>query len=70
MQTDPQTHPGHHESATALDRVLPPETGDPEIDTALDELAAVLDGPLERHFAVGVRCHHVLRGGLGYGGGA
>jgi hypothetical protein len=66
---DTQAHP-QHEGATALDRVLPPQTGDADIDTALDELAAVLDHPLERHIEVGERVHDVLRGRLGDLGGA
>lgn len=64
------THPQHEERASALDHVLPPGTGDHEIDTALDELAAVLDDPLERHIEVGERVHQVLRGRLGDLGGA
>jgi hypothetical protein len=66
---DTQAHP-QHEGATALDRVLPPQTGDADIDTALDELAAVLDHPLERHIEVGEGVHDVLRGRLGDLGGA
>jgi hypothetical protein len=66
---DTQAHP-QQEGVTALDRVLPPQTGDVEIDTVLDELAAALDDPLERHIEVGERVHDVLRGRLGDLGGA
>lgn len=66
---DTEAHP-QHEGAAALERVLPPQTGDAEIDTVLDELAAVLDDPLERHIEVGERVHEVLRGRLGDLGGA
>lgn len=64
------THPQHDDGSTALEHVLPPGTGDPEIDAALDELAAVLDDPLEHHIEVGERVHQVLRGRLGDLGGA
>jgi hypothetical protein len=66
---DQQTHQQHDESAAGLERVLPPETGDADIDTALVELAAVLDDPVERHIEVGERVHQVLQGRLGDLGG-
>lgn len=64
------THPQHDGDTAALEHVVPPGTGDREIDAALDELAAVLDDPLERHIEVGERVHQVLRGRLGDLGGA
>lgn len=48
--------------------VTPPETGDPDLDAALAELAELAgpaDAPLGEHIEAGERVHRLLRGRLG-----
>lgn len=45
--------------------VTPPETGDPDLDAALAELAGLQDAPLGEHIEAGERVHRLLRGRLG-----
>ena len=39
----------------------PPETGDPDVDSAINAVAAAMDGPLEEQVAVYEAAHRTLQ---------